>query len=267
MITPITYNNFLQSKSAHNTSFGSTKFVYKYANNKTMKCFSNVFRLDLNWEDLIKFLAKNFKNKKTINVINGACSDGSESFSLVMALKEFLPEKDYRKFLPIKAFDFNEDIIKKAKSGFLDISDTDKAKINKYITDKSTYFDENIDSFINSDEYQKLKLKKELTNCVDFEVNDIFKVLENLTDDSNTILLFRNALIHLGDDNAKKFASLASEKLKPNSIVIIGNTDVASTKIKQYMTEEGFTEVIKNVYRKNNPSDKTINWLKRLFNI
>ena len=88
-----------------------------------MHCYTNFFRGDLPWGDLGKIFHETFEKKPKVNIINSACSDGSESFSIVMALKEAFPRHLWDKFLPIKAFDFNQDLIINAKRGVVAVDD------------------------------------------------------------------------------------------------------------------------------------------------
>ena len=259
MIPAVSYRQNTQTykpqKQNQNISFGSTSMSYLYKNSKRMHCYTNFFRGDLPWGDLGKIFHETFEKKPKVNIINGACSDGSESFSIVMALKEAFPRHLWDKFLPIKAFDFNQDLIINAKRGVVNVDDTDISKLNKWIPNyhkyiKTPFPDPAQEIYLQPINPIKLQATNELLGSIRFEQNDVFKVLETLEDDSNTALFFRNALIHLGDDAAKKFATLAGEKLKKGSLVIIGTTDVSTTNIKKYLNENNFREIAKNIYKK-----------------
>lgn len=285
MISAVTYrpnncNYNSKPQPKRDVHFGSTHFSYLYKNSKRMNCYTNFFRVDLPWEKLGKIFADTFKHKPKVQIINGACSDGSESVSLVMALKESLPEKLWNKFLPIRAFDFCEDLIINAKRGEFEIDDVDIGKINKYIKNKETYLKDTYNPaqefYIKHPAIRIIQAKQEVLSSIKFEQNDVFKVLEELQDDSNTIFMFRNALIHLGDQDAQKFAKLAGKKLKSGSLLIIGNTDKSATKIQKYLAEQNFKEIAKNIYQKCNPpstkktifktiGDKIDKFLKKIF--
>ena len=275
MISAVTYRpnsypqnikrNSSQNHNGSNVNFGSTHFSYVYKNGKRMECYTNFFRVDLHWEKLGQIFADTFKHKQKVQIINGACSDGSETVSLVMALKESLPKKLWNKFLPIKAFDFCEDLIINAKRGEFEVDDSDIGKINKYIINKYKYLKETFkpeqDFYLKPFGTTTIRAKNEVLSAINFEQNDVFKVLEELQDDSNTIFMFRNALIHLGDDAAKKFATLAGKKLKSGSLLIIGNTDKSTTQIHDYLAGQNFKEIAKNIYKKcDPPSTKKSIW-------
>lgn len=277
---PNIYNHNSKPQPKRDVHFGSTNFSYLYKNNKRMNCYTNFFRGDLPWESLGKIFHENFKHKPKVQIINGACSDGSETVSLVMALKESLPEKLWSKFLPIKAFDFCEELIILAKRGEFEIDDVDTGKINKYIKNKEIYIKNALNPaqefYLKPQATKTIRAKQEVLSSINFEQNDVFKVLENLQDDSNTIFMFRNALIHLGEQDAEKFAKLAGEKLKTGSLLIIGNTDKASTSIEKYLADQNFKEIVKNIYKKCDPpstkksifksiGDKIDKFLKKIF--
>ena len=258
------YNYNSKPQPKRDVHFGSTHFSYLYKNSKRMNCYTNFFRGDLPWEKLGEIFTDTFKHKSKVQLINGACSDGSETVSLVMALKESLPKKLWSKFLPIRAFDFCEELIINAKRGEFEIDDVDIGKINKYIKNKETYLKDTYNPaqefYIKPPAIRIIQAKQEVLSSIKFEQNDVFKVLEELQDDSNTIFMFRNALIHLGDNAAKKFATLAGKKLKKDSLIIVGSTDVSTTNIKKYLLEENFKEIAKNIYKKCDPpsTKKTI---------
>ena len=187
-------------------------------------------------------------------------------------MKENLNEEQCHKYLPLKAYDYDEKIIKAAKSGKLLISNPDLNKLKKYTNDENIYFNTNyegnlkIENDATYSQKKTIKARKTLTNNVEFEQKNIFDILENLEDDSNTVLMFRNALGHLLPNEHKKFVELTSEKLKPGSLVVIGSFDKQDTNIGNLLTANGFTEIMENVYRKNGKV-KTQNIFQRFLNL
>ncbi len=278
MITPVSYNPYRTIISNQKTqpAFGSNYRSYRLPLGRFVSCFSCAFRNDISWSFFVEYINKNFKGKNKVNVINAACSDGSEAYSLLITMKEKLKPNQVQKFLPIQALDCDKEILKVAKSGFLSVSDADLYKIKSNTKRESEYIgivDNNKIVEIKGDETQSLrkmvKINKSLRENVIFQQEDVFKVLNNLEDDSNTILMFRNALGHLGDGKAKKFASLAAQKLKEGSLVVIGNFDIDNTNIHQFLKEKGFTQVLQNVYRKgsagNSPRLTFLDKIKKFF--
>ena len=272
MLAPINSNYYstIYPQKSSNVAFGTTRRGYIYNNEKYVNCYTTFFRNDLNWKKFVKYADSNFKNKSQVNVINGACSDGTESYSLAIALKENLSEKSSEKFLPIKAFDYDKEVIKVARSGLILMSDAEMGIVKLATPNDYIYFedtDEVLDIADDCTAHLKLtkRVSEDLRKDIIFEQKDMFEVLENLEDDSNSIVLFRNAIGHLGDAYANKFATLASKKLKSGSLVVIGNFDHLDTRIVYYLRENNFTEVMPNVFRKNEENTSFIEKIKRFF--
>ena len=74
------------------------------------------FRRDFPWDNIGKVFTKHFP-KGEVCIHNFACSDGSEAYSLIIALIEQLGEKKADRFFPIIASDIDKDIVKMAASG------------------------------------------------------------------------------------------------------------------------------------------------------
>ena len=259
MITPISYNPYrtILSNPQTQPSFGSNYRCYISPEDEFVSCFSCTFRSDIAWSDFVKYIDKNFKDKEKVNVINAACSDGSEVYSLLITMNEKLKTDQIQKFLPIQALDCDENILKVAKSGYLSVTSSDLHKIKNNTENEFKYIkmvENNLIVRIENDETQDLrqmvKIDKSLRKNVRFQQKDVFEVLKDLEGDSNTILMFRNALGHLGNKKAKLFAKLASEKLKDGSLVVVGTFDIDHTNIHKFLKEKGFVQGLQNVYRK-----------------
>lgn len=254
MITPISYNNY--NKSMQNISFGTNCRKYLTANNKKMETFTCFFRDDIDWVSFVNYLDNNFKNKNKVNIINPACSDGSESYSLIITLLECLSNKSLEKFLPIKAYDIDKEILKAANSGLLMLSDSDFYYMADVTENYETYLKpENKRTLEVAQDDKKIPTKlwqvsNHVRNNVTFEEGDLFRLLNLLEDDSNTVFICRNVLGHMSNFAAKAFAMLASAKLKEDSLVILGDYDKKCTRIATYMRENGFKEVLNNVYKR-----------------
>ena len=63
-------------------------------------CYTRMFRSDLDWNLLSYYLENKYKNAQKVNVLNAACSDGSEPYSLAMILDKKI--SGGKKFFPIK---------------------------------------------------------------------------------------------------------------------------------------------------------------------
>lgn len=302
----------------NNVSFKSNSRHYIMDNGKSMETYTCFFRDDFPWNDFIPFIQTHFKNKEKVNIINAACSDGTEALSLIMLLHKYL-KSDCKKFLPIIAYDIDDEILKAANSGYillngdeiyelkkrvgdyekylkedsktvLDIKDNDyNTKVvaaedislrpiqkkdsgsiikldnllvtnnlnntsytNQPIYSQSTLPRNNATKLIKSFFQSTYKINKNVLEQISFKYGDIFEILENYIDDGNTILMFRNALGHLGNEKSLAFAKLAKSKLKPGSLLSIGAYDAKNCKIKKHLIQNGFTEIMENIYRRDN---------------
>ena len=134
-------NNYLQNKNCNqkvlkNPKFGIWRNVVlqpgqahtigqkpKHMNN------TSFFRLYKIWEPTVKYLEERFKDVEKVNIYNLACSDGSEPLSLAMLIKSKFPYLA-KKFLPIKAFDYDVNAIERALSREYCINISEKNYIN-----------------------------------------------------------------------------------------------------------------------------------------
>ena len=143
---------------------------------------TNFFRNDLPWGYIAEILDTHFPDGK-VNIHNFACSDGSETFSLIMALIEQLGEEKAKRFFPIIASDCDSEIIKIAQSGKI----------------KATFQDiEEFECFGNTEKYfdiQKtglvdytLTLKDVLTKNAVFTAASMQKGLDDIKKGNNVIL-------------------------------------------------------------------------------
>ena len=88
MLTPI----YSQTSKPYTTqpiehlpvSFGSTNRTYQMHSDNFVSCYTCMFRGDLNFPQFIKTLESNFIHTNKVNIINAACSDGSEAYSLII---------------------------------------------------------------------------------------------------------------------------------------------------------------------------------------
>lgn len=278
MLTPVsfqTYKSYPIQKNIHSIqTFGSTYRSYEMQNDNHVSCYTCMFRGDLQWENFVKCIVENFKKKDKINIINAACSDGSEVYSLVITIKENLPLKLHKKLLPINAYDYDKEIIRAAKSGYLSVSAPDLTKIKRNTINENIYFDdryENINFSIKNDattsQRKTIKAKKTLRDEIKFEQKNVFGILNELEDNSNTVLMFRNALGHLIPREQQKFVELVSEKLKPGSLLVIGGFDKNETNIGTLLPEYGFTQIMTNVYRKNDEKSNIKTFFQRILTL
>ncbi len=253
-------NNLLTANKYYFTPyFTSNTGDYKAENGNNIGTFTNMFRSDLDWEIFTDFFVKHFENKDKVNLIQFAASDGSEAYTQIMTLLENHTNTD--KFFPIKAYDINPDICAAAKSGLINISNSDVTKIYSRDIEFDDYFeDTNQNLYIPNDSLkltltnngkkytETYKASETLTSRVKFQQADMFDVLYDHKDDSNTIILCRNVLDYLTDREIDYFTTLAACRLNKGSLFVIGEID--SPRIDEVLVSNGFKKVMPYVFIK-----------------
>lgn len=253
--TTMLINNTFYPNYSYRTSFGSNTGGYRTEDGNRIETFTNMFRSDLDWENFTDYFVEHFKDKDKVNVIQFAASDGSEAYTQIMTLLE--NHEDTDKFFPIKAYDINPEICDNAKSGLINISNSDVVKIisrdinfDKYFkdTDKSLYIKD--DSLKNEtrNHADTYKAKDILTDKVKFQRADMFDVMYDHKDDSNSIILCRNVIDYLSDREADHFTTLAASRLKKGSLFAIGEID--SPHVDELLESKGFKKVMPYVFEK-----------------
>ncbi len=252
-ITSLTFNHNATFRKA--PAFGTTHRYYETTDGKKIGTNTWLFRDDIDWTELSIYEKQHFKDKKKVNMVQFACSDGSEAYTQIISLIENNPSADDKKFFPIKAFDIDPEVIKAAKSKLLKTITFDTASLYMNTDNYDKYFKESdkkldIKNDINFESSKTLKVADILTDKVVFENADMYKVLAKMEDDSNTILLCRNILGYFDENKIKNFIKLVSEKLKQGSLFLIGELDSAQTSTEKYLKENGFVSVMKHVFKK-----------------
>ena len=257
------YNSFQPPycrKNGSKLSFGSNCRSYITEKGKEMGTITYPFRQDLHWKRLAQFEIDNFKNKDKVNIIQFASSDGSEAYTQIISLLESQHAGNIDKFFPILAYDIDEEVTKAAKSGLINLKQKHVDLINKNSNRFSEYFQPSekiltIENDLNikasaQDYVKTYKVANKLTNKVIFNQADMYDILFKYRDNSNTILLCRNLLGYFDDKKIKSTLHIISEKLKKDSLFIIGGIDSDISLIELYLECKGFKEVMKHVYKK-----------------
>lgn len=245
----------LKTSKAATPSFGTNNRRYTNAIGDEIGCNTWLFRDDINWEKLAKFELKHFKDKPKVNIVQFACSDGSESYTKIMSLMEQATETSAKKFLPIRAYDIDEEILNAAKSGILNTCMLDRIELQIHTENYEDYFTRvplflNIKNDIELQSKKVLKAKKILTDNVRFEKADMYKKIKEINDNSDTVLMCRNILGYFENDKIENFVNLVAKQLKKDSIFVIGEHDVKNSNIKDLLNSKGFQEVMTNVYKR-----------------
>jgi len=198
---------------------------------------TNFFRRDLNWDDIGKIFNRQFPHGK-VNIYDFACSDGSEAFSLVIALIEQLGEKKASRFFPIHASDIDPEIIKMANSGKIIATEDDilsiegmtkKGDIKKYFTITPVCGGKYI-----------LSPKEILTKNVIFKQEGINQGLDKINKNEQNIILARNFWKYLSVENLAESSFKLSEKANNKTLLLIGNFDLQKNKDPFFLSALGF---------------------------
>lgn len=280
MNTRVNPVGFSPVQNRQNLSFKSNSRFYRLPNGEGMETFTYFFREDLPWKEFIPFIKEHFKSLPKVRILNAACSDGTEAYSLVIALKELLKGDNYEKFLPIQAYDIDEEILRAANSGLILINPDEiyeikrfTNKVEKYLTKEDNEVLKIYHNGFNTNKKNNLlfqttyKVNKRLKKEVNFNQADIYNILENYEDNGNTILFFRNTLGHFNNDKRKEFIKLFSTKLKAGSLLTIGSFDTyGKTGVDTDLEDAGFTKIMRNVYRKDTQFEIFIKKIKTVKN-
>ena len=252
-VSPINYSN-INFKSINNL-VKKERYVdyheHPVLSNPNVNFFSNYtsfFREDIasNWKKFIDIVDEHFEDAKKVNVYCFGCSDGSESYSLAMGLFDRKGEKRTSKFFPIKAYDIDAEMIKKAKKGCIPCSENDKVRINSNLSLSSWYC--GIVDVPNDKEYPHRFLPKEkIKNMIDFQTGDFIAKLDEI-EPCNTLLMCRNFWYYLGIDRIPEIVSKLAEKLDETSLLVIGDFD--RTYVLKELKNAGFEEITMNVLKK-----------------
>lgn len=262
-ILPI-YNSHTMQR---HISFGSTDRFYKTDSGKEFGNNTWLFREDISWTDLAEFEISHFKDKDKVNIIQFAASDGSEGYTQIISLLENSKRKDVSKFFPIRAYDINDFIVSKARSGKISLSGRDIGKLRSNSIQRAKYFIRKPSAYMSDDIYQKIlqtnpdeifgplesfKVSDKLRDKITFNIGDMFEILPNIKDNSNTIILCRNILGYFHDEPEKieEFIKTASKVLKKGSVFVIGKHDTDLTNIDQILNKNSFLKMQNNVYLK-----------------
>lgn len=255
----VTFNNYSPYKSNINPAFKSNGRQYLTKGGISMLTVTCPFRNDINWTDFAKYEIENFKNKNKVNIIQLGASDGSEAYTQIISLLENGDYSTVKKFFPIMAYDIDDTIVNIARTKLLNLNGVDESEIadncnnfHKYFSKSGTRLKipnnlyEHFKSF--NSIYTTYKVAPILTNNVCFHKGDIFQLVPNIKDDSNTIVLCRNMLAYFSPNKIEKVVAALSQNLKSSSLVVTGKLE--ERLVNFYIREYGFEEVMKNVFRK-----------------
>lgn len=234
--------------------FKSNSGDYKADNGNKVGTYTGLFRGDLDWENFSDFLMNHFKNKDSVKIIQLGASDGSEAYTQIISLTE-KNSKNSEKFFPIKAYDINSDICNNAKSGYINLSGTDLAKLKEKNINTEKYFKNaqksiyiTNDTMLKNKEAKTYKALSGLTDNVNFQTADMFDVMREYKDDSNSVVLCRNVLYYLSEREIDHFTTIVASNLKKGSVFVTGEIDTDYA--KNSLITKGFKKIAENIFEK-----------------
>lgn len=228
---------FLQNKLNKSDSFEFTSNLREVKDDNGNVIHRNstwFFRDDLKWNEFGDYLVEKYKDTPKVNVYCYACSDGSEPYSLAMLLISKLGEQGAKKFFPIMAKDYDEEIIKDAKSPFFSVKRWDINRIN-YFSDGNQ--DKFIDIIAKNKTNFVISMKPILQDTVVFEQSDITEDLKSVKTE-NSVIMARNFWGYLPSELVLDVASEFANRVGDNSLCVIGKYDEDQTGMNYLLMDE-----------------------------
>ena len=209
-------------------------------------------RNDLSYTDLAEIIKYRFSDFDRVNIMPMNVSDGTEAYFIANALIDVNGlDKCKKKYFPICASDIDSEVINKyGKAGVVYLSEYEKNLLN---SDNSNIFNV-CDEFELRDESAKGKLCKlsdEHKNNFNFEVNDFQQRLKDFEDEGNSVIIIRNCLRQsFGDIDSAVLVFDIAEKLKGESLLVIGDADRVRMPFFNNALNICFKEIKHNIFEK-----------------
>ena len=203
------------------------------------------FRDGVFFPNLTKMLSENFENIPKVNVYCFGCSDGSEPFTFAMSMLTLENELNPQKFFPIIARDIDPVAIDKAKNNDYKIFGSEKHSINRFTQGMyDRFIHQPFEDPIYESDQTQVFVKKELYDCVDFKIGDIFEDYKKV-EPKNSVVLARNFWPYIDDVSRRKdLLNALYNHLDQGSYIVIGDFDQRGIK---YKLEGNFSKDIEKV--------------------
>jgi len=217
----------------HNKIYVSNKKTLEFRTFQQKKYLDTTefLRKDFDIDGILNYAKSFFKNTEKVNIINYACSNGKETYSLLLRLKIMFKEQA-KKFLPLVAKDIDKENILKAKIGKYLLSKEEEYKLDKASELK-------LNRYISIDNDENIAhIKDSLKNDINFSVADINSDISNIPKE-NVLLVCRNFWNYLDEKNQLELIKKISKILKHTSLIAIGSFDKAYG-IDLLLEKEGF---------------------------
>ena len=232
-------------------NFQSTREHIVNSAGKAINChYTNMNRTDLDWNKFAKFLADRFNREKEIKINLFGCSDGSEVYTLMLAIKK-LPQEIANKF-KIFASDISEKMIKTAKNGEILLHDKDLNFLEQ--NNGMEYF--LLDSDKEVKEMRGIKfypysVRDDLTKSISYSVKDVREAVRS-EDYSSQVFMFRNGWTYNTLDEQDKIAKNLRKNSDEKTLVVIGQSDLFKSDANRALQDNGFKGIESEIF---NPSE------------
>ena len=234
-------------KNKYFINFQSTREHIVNSAGKAINChYTNLNRIDIDWNKLVKFLVQRFNKEKQIKINLFGCSDGSEVYTLMLAIKK-LPQNIVNKF-KIFASDISEKMIQTAKNGEIFLHDKDISFLKQ--VDGLKYFipdsGKEIKNMRGINFYPYI-VKKELKEKVEYSTKDV-RISSEKENFAGEVFMFRNGWTY----NTLAEQEGIAKNLKKNSdgktLIIIGQSDLFKSDANRLLQDNGFKGVKSDIF-------------------
>jgi chemotaxis protein methyltransferase CheR len=192
-------------------------------------------------KDILPVLIKKY-NKKEINIWSAGCSIGAELYSILITIKESIPESENIR-INILGSDISYNAIKTAKTGVYDnyvFKETKQEILDKYFIK------------LNDNHY---KIKEELKQDVTFEYLNLLETWPPRTFD---IIFCRNTMIYFNKENKQKLTKKFFKSLELNGYFFTSANELVDLTDQNYGINKLFIRD-EYIYQKINSVAKTSN--------
>lgn len=260
-VSGIQYNPFVQNRYKKPSFRGWERQVYKeisprnpFITEISHRNNTSVFRNGREIPDMIDDAIDLFRWIPFVNTHIYGCSNGAESYSMLIYTDSKYGEKILSKFLPLRAKDFDAEAILRAKRKTLPITSDEFYRINnftggnfnKYFDGKrigiypnidyknysgmsyiSKIFDKEIstaDSWIGG---REVRLKEDYARLIQYDVANILDDYKTICPDEPSLVSARNFWPYLGLNNVRNLAKNLGKQMKKGSVLFVGDYDTS----------------------------------------
>jgi chemotaxis protein methyltransferase CheR len=224
-----------------NDSSGEEIFMFINAVSTNVTSF---FREPPQWDFLENEIKNTISQKKDkrLRIWSAACSSGEEPYSIIMFLKNHLP--DFESWdIRILATDISKKVLKQAIDGI-------------YEHDKIKSFPKSmIDNSFNKISNTKYQIKKELQDKITFRMFNLVKSDYSIFKNEFDLIYCRNVMIYFDRDTREQVVINLTKLIKEDGVFFLGSSESLN----------GFSLPVKIVspaiYRKTNNKDLNTNQL------